>query len=80
MATSSNPLPIHSTLEQGAIASDLVTVQAAMINQIAQAALGKLVLDDVLHSITQQLQDTLSVSGCLIVQFDATPGRAETSQ
>jgi PAS domain S-box-containing protein len=76
MATSSNPLPIHSTLEQGAIASDLVTVQAAMINQIAQAALGKLVLDDVLHSITQQLQDTLSVSGCLIVQFDATPGRA----
>lgn len=57
------------------IDSHLLTVQATMMNQIAQATLGKLVLDDVLHSVTQQLQDTLSVSGCLIIQSDATPGR-----
>lgn len=76
MATSSRPLPIHSTLEQGSIDSHLLTVQAVMINQIAQATLGRLVLDDVLHSITQQLQDTLSVSGCLIIQSDAMPSRA----
>jgi hypothetical protein len=68
MATSSNPLPIHSTLKQGAIESDILSFQAAMMNQIAQATLGKLVLDDVLQSIAQQLQDTLSVSGCLIIQ------------
>jgi hypothetical protein len=45
------------------------------MNQITQATLGRLVLDDVLHSVTQQLQDTLSVSGCLMIQSDATPGR-----
>ncbi|HEY9831494.1 MAG TPA: PAS domain S-box protein, partial [Stenomitos sp.] len=76
MAFSSNPLPIHSTLEQGTIVCDLLTIQAAMINQIAQATLGRLVLDDVLHSIIQQLQETLSVSGCLMIQSNATPGRA----
>lgn len=75
MATSSNPLPIHPTLEQEAIDSPFLTIQAAMINQIAQATLGRLVLDDVLHSVTQQLQDTLSVSGCLMIQSDGTPGR-----
>jgi PAS domain S-box-containing protein len=76
MAKSSNHLPINSSTEQGTIDGHLLTVQAAMINQIAQATLGRLVLDDVLHSIVKQLQDALSVSGCLIVQSEDTQGRA----
>ena len=40
MATSPNHLPINSTTEQEAIDCHLLTVQAAMIHQIAQAALG----------------------------------------
>jgi PAS domain S-box-containing protein len=70
MATSPNHLPIDSTIEQEAIDSHLLTVQAAMIHQLARATLGKLVLDDVLHSIAQQLQHILRVNGCLIVQSD----------
>ncbi|HEY9612053.1 PAS domain S-box protein [Allocoleopsis sp.] len=75
MATSPNPLPNHSTIDQEAIDSHLLAVQAAMMNQIAQATLGRLVLDDVLHCIARQLQEALSVSGCLIVQLDDTQGR-----
>lgn len=79
MATSPNHLPINSTIQQEAIDCHLLTVQAAMIYQIAQATLGKMVLDDVLQSIAQQLQHTLKVNGCLIIQSDDVQNRAATN-
>jgi PAS domain S-box-containing protein len=78
MATSPNHLPINSTTEREAIDCHLPTVQAAMIHQIAQATLGKIVLDDALHSIAQQLQHTLQVNGCFIVQSDDIQDQAAT--
>ncbi len=77
MATLPNHLPINSTLEQGALDAELLAVQATMMSQVAQATLGKLVFDDVLHSIARQLQDALSASGCFIVQLEDTSGLEE---
>ncbi len=68
MAISPNHLPLDSTTQQQTINYHLLTVQAAMIDQIAQVTCGTLVLDEVLHSIALQLHDTLQVSGCLILQ------------
>ncbi len=76
MAISPDHLPFDSTTEQGVIDCHLLTIQRAMINQIVQATLGKLPLDDVLHSIALQLQDTLQVSGCLVFQVDRESGRS----
>ncbi|NEO31077.1 MAG: PAS domain S-box protein [Symploca sp. SIO3C6] len=46
----------------------LLTIQVAMINQIAQAVKGKLVLEEVLKTTASQLQEVLQVSGCVIFQ------------
>ncbi|HEY9708345.1 MAG TPA: PAS domain S-box protein, partial [Oculatellaceae cyanobacterium] len=70
MAISPNHLPIDLTSEQWTIERHLLTVQAAMINQITQAINGVLVLDEVLNSIALQLLDILQVSGCLICEAD----------
>ena len=63
-------LLLDSTPEEWSSDHHLLIVQAAMINQIAQVTRGKVVLEEVLHSIALQLQDTLEVSGCVILQPD----------
>jgi PAS domain S-box-containing protein len=78
MAILPEPLPIDSAREPWTDGCYLLTVQAAMINQITQVTSGTLVLDEVLHSIAQQLADTLQVSGCLIFSAKEEQGR-ETS-
>ncbi len=70
MTMSSNHLPIISAVEHGPVDHHLLTVQVAIINQIAQVIQGTVVLDEVLHSIATQLRDTLQVSGCLMFQPD----------
>lgn len=67
MPSLQNYLPLNSTTRQE-VHRHLLTIQAAMINQVAQAIRGKLILDDVLKSLAKQLRDTLQVSGCLIFQ------------
>ena len=66
--------------EQRANDGHLLTLQAELVNQIAQTSLGRLSLDDVLHSLAIQLQDALPVSGCLIVQSKDTQGLAVAEQ
>ncbi|NEO98417.1 MAG: PAS domain S-box protein [Symploca sp. SIO2E9] len=46
----------------------LLAIQATMINQIAQATKGNLVIEEVLKSTVSQLQEVLQVSGCLLFQ------------
>lgn len=58
--------------EQRAKGSQLLTLQAELVNQIAQASLGRLSLDDALYLVAIQLQNALPVSGCLIVQAQET--------
>jgi len=70
MTISPEHLLIDSTTHHGMLDGHLLTVQAAMINQIAHVTRRTLVLDDLLHSIALQLHDTLQVSGCLIFQAD----------
>ncbi|HEY9636489.1 MAG TPA: PAS domain S-box protein [Coleofasciculaceae cyanobacterium] len=76
MGISPNHLPIDSTNEPRTIESDLLTTQAAMINQITQAISGALVFDQVLNAIAQQLVDALQISGCLIFQAEEEQGAA----
>ncbi len=78
MAISSNHLPIDLTSEQWTVERHLLTVQAAMINQITQAINGVLVLDEVLNAIALQLVDTLQVSGCLICEVDEEQSRVNS--
>ena len=61
-----NYLPLNSTTGEGLLDERLLTIQVAIINQIAQAIRGTLVLDEVLQTIANQLHDTLQVSGCLV--------------
>ena len=70
MTISPEHLLIDSTTHHGMLDGHLLTVQAAMINQIAHVTRTTLVLDELLHSIALQLHDTLQVSGCLIFQAD----------
>lgn len=80
MAISPNHLPIDLTSGQWTIERHLLTVQAAMINQITQAINGVLVLDEVLNSIALQLVDILQVSGCLICEADEEQSRVNSRQ
>jgi glutamate formiminotransferase len=70
MAISPNHLPLNSTTGQEAFNNNLLTIQVAIINQIAQVIRGTMVLDEVLQTIAHQLRDTLQVNGCLILQAD----------
>lgn len=70
MAISPNHLPLNSTTGQEAFNNHLLTIQVAIINQIAQVIRGTRVLDEVLQTIAHQLHDTLQVNGCLIFQAD----------
>ncbi|HBB31014.1 MAG TPA: diguanylate cyclase [Cyanobacteria bacterium UBA8803] len=68
MAISFEHLHIDKTAQQSAIDCYLLTIQAAMINQIAQVTQGVLLLKDVLHAAVRQLREALQVSDCLIFQ------------
>jgi signal transduction histidine kinase len=70
MAIPPDYLPIDTTAEPCASARCLLTIQAAIIDQIAQVTRGTGVIDQVLHSVTSQLQQALQVSSCLIFQVD----------
>src|SRR5919199_3412004 len=72
MAISSEHLPMDSTSEQWTLERHLLTVQAAIINQIAQVTHGKWILDEVLHLIALQLRDALQVTDCLIFQTETS--------
>lgn len=69
MLISSNHLPIHSTPKLD-YHHQLLTIQTAIINQLAQVIRGKLVLNNVLPSLSDQLRDTLQMSGALIFRAD----------
>lgn len=64
--------PEHLVIElinrQWKMDCDLLAIQAVMINHIAQAAKGKLVLEEVLKTTVSQLHKVLQVSGCVIFQ------------
>ncbi|MEW6495929.1 MAG: PAS domain S-box protein [Cyanobacteriota bacterium] len=80
MAKSPDYLPSDSTTAQGVIDSHLLSVQMTVIDQIAGATLGKLVFDQVLHSIALQLQDALQANCCLIVQSDQDSNNSRTKR
>ena len=69
MLTSSNHLPINS-ISKLEVNHQLLTIQTAVINQLAQVIRGKLLLNQVLPSLSNQLRDTLQMSGCLIFRAD----------
>jgi signal transduction histidine kinase/PAS domain-containing protein len=69
MLISSNHLPINSLTKLDAN-HDLSMIQATIITQITEAIQGKLMLDDLLPSLTDQLSDILQASGCLIFRAD----------
>jgi PAS domain S-box-containing protein len=76
MAISPNYLPSDSIIEQGVMDCHLLSIQAAIMQQIAEAAKKTLGLDQVMPSVVAELQKALSVSGCLIVQ----PHKAESTE
>lgn len=69
MLISSNHLPLNSSTKLNAN-YHLLTIQTTIINQITQAIRGKLILEDLLPSLTAQLCDTGQASGCLIFRDD----------
>ncbi|MEO8890312.1 MAG: PAS domain S-box protein, partial [Coleofasciculaceae cyanobacterium] len=69
MLISSNPLTTHSTPKLDAN-HQLLTIQTAIINQLAQVIRGKLVFNNLLPSLSEQLRDTLLLSGALIFRAD----------
>ena len=79
MPTSPNYLPLNLTTKQEAH-HQLLTIQVAMISQIAQAIRGSLVLNDVLQALANQLGDILQVSGCLIFLAESDQPLAESSK
>lgn len=80
MLISSNPLTIHSTPKLDAN-HQLLTIQTAIIKQLAQVIRGKLVLNNLLPSLSEQLRDTLLLSGALIFRDDQLePLAASTEQ
>jgi PAS domain S-box-containing protein len=79
MLISSNPLTIHSTPKLDAN-HQLLTIQTAIINQLAQVMRGKLVFNKLLPSLSEQLRDTLLVSGALIFRADQLEPLAATEQ
>lgn len=79
MLISSN-LTMHSTPKLDAN-HQLLTIQTAIINQLAQVIRGKLVLDNLLPGLSEQLRDTLLLSGVLIFRADQLePLAASTEQ
>jgi len=80
MLISSNHLPIHSTPKLD-VNHQLLTLQTAINNQLAQVIRGKLVLTNVLPSLSEQLRNTLQISGALIFRADQLqPLAASTAQ
>lgn len=79
MLISSNPLTIHSTPKLDAN-HQLLTIQTAIINQLAQVMRGKLVFNKLLPSLSEQLRDTLLLSGALIFRADQLEPLAATEQ
>lgn len=76
----SSPISIHSTPKLDAN-HHLLTIQTAIINQLAQVIRGKLVLSEVLPSLSAQLRDTLDLSGAMIFRADQLePLAASTEQ
>ena len=80
MAKSPNHLPRDITTEQRVNDSPLLTLQAELVNQMAQASLGRLSLDDALYLVATQLQNALPVSGCVIVQAQETQALSVVQQ
>ncbi|MGQ4649911.1 ATP-binding protein [Lyngbya aestuarii] len=67
---SPNHLLIDSTIGRQKIDNHLLTLQLEMINQVAQVAQRRLVLEEVLPRIALHLQEALQVSGCFICRCD----------
>jgi PAS domain S-box-containing protein len=79
MLISSNHLPINSSPKLD-VNHHLLTIQTAIINQLAQVIRGKLVINDVLPSLCHQLSETLHMSGCLIFRADQLPPLAASTE
>ncbi len=80
MLISSDYLPFNS-IQKLDVNHQLLTIQTAIIKQLAQVIRGKLVLDDVLPSLCNQLCDTLQMTGCLMFRADGwEPLAASTEQ
>lgn len=79
MLISSNHLPINPSPKLDH--HQLLPIQTAIINQLAQVIRGKLLLNHVLPSLSNQLRDTLQMSGALIFRTDQLqPLAASTEQ
>jgi PAS domain S-box-containing protein len=78
MLISSNHLPINSSPKLDH--HHLLTIQTAIINQLAQVIRGKLLLNNVLPGLSNQLRDTLQMSGSLIFRIEQWEPLAASSE